>query len=147
MPVSELRLIKRCAEFLPRKEIKHIPPYRRGIYALLRYRPKLDAFDVVYIGIAAGTKTASIRGRLRTHERRKGSLWTHFSIYEVWDNVREEEIRELEGIFRHIYRLDTRANRLNKTALIDKGLSKSSTEYVTTTSKTGTNNKPKNRQI
>jgi len=114
MPVSELRLIKRCAEFLSRMEIKNIPPYRRGIYALLHYRPKLDAFDVVYIGIAAGTKTASIRGRLRIHERRKGHLWTHFSIYEVWDNIREEEIRELEGIFRHIYRLDTRANRLNK---------------------------------
>jgi membrane-associated HD superfamily phosphohydrolase len=114
MPVSELKLIKRCAEFLPRSQIKNIPHYRRGIYALLRRRPKLNAFDVVYIGIAAGTKTASIRGRLRTHEHRKGSLWTHFSIYEVWDNIREEEIRELEGIFRHIYRLDTRANRLNK---------------------------------
>jgi membrane-associated HD superfamily phosphohydrolase len=114
-PLSELRLIKRCAEFLPRREIKNIPPYRRGIYALLRHRPKkADMFDVVYIGIAAGTKTASIRGRLRTHERRKGDLWTHFSIYEVWDNIREEEIRELEGIFRHIYRLDSRANRLNK---------------------------------
>jgi len=41
-------------------------------------------------------------------------IWTHFSIYEVWDNIREEEIRELEGIFRHIYRLNSRANRLNK---------------------------------
>jgi len=28
--------------------------------------------------------------------------------------IREEEIRELEGIFRHIYRLDSRANRLDK---------------------------------
>jgi len=114
MPISELRLIKRCAEFLPRSQIKKIPHYKRGIYALLRRHPKPNAFDVVYIGIAAGIKTASIRGRLRTHERKKGDLWTHFSIYEVWDNIREEEIRELEGIFRHIYRLDSRANRLNK---------------------------------
>lgn len=114
MPASELRLIKRCAEFLPRSQIKKIPHYKRGIYALLRRHPKPNAFDVVYIGIAAGIKTASIRGRLRTHERRKGDLWTHFSIYEVWDNIREEEIKELEGIFRHIYRLDRRANRLNK---------------------------------
>jgi hypothetical protein len=74
----------------------------------------MDPFDVVYIGIAAGTKTASVQGRLRTHLRRKGDLWTHFSIYEVWDNIREDEIQELEVIFRHIYRLDTRANRLNK---------------------------------
>jgi hypothetical protein len=113
MPVSEMKLIKRCAEFLPRSKIKNIPPYRRGIYALLRYRPRLDLFDVVYIGMAGGEK-AGIRGRLRSHRRRKGDLWTHFSIYEVWDNIREEEIQELEGIFRHIYRLDTRANRLNR---------------------------------
>ena len=135
MPVSELKLIKRCAEFLPRSQIKNIPHYRRGIYALLRRRPKLNAFDVVYIGIAAGTKTASIRGRLRTHEHSKGSLWTHFSIYEVWDNIREEEIRELEGIFRQ-YTGSTRV----QTGLINKGPSKSSTEYETITSKIGINN-------
>ncbi len=114
MPVSELRLIKRCAEFLSKDEIKNIPPYTRGIYALLRYRKKLDMYDVVYIGMAAGTKTASIRGRLRVHRHKKGKLWTHFSAFEVWDNIREDEVRELEGIFRHIYRKDTRANRLNK---------------------------------
>ena len=32
----------------------------------------------------------------------------------VWDNIREEEILELEGLFRHIYRKDARANKLNK---------------------------------
>ena len=64
--------------------------------------------------MAAGTKTASIRGRLRIHLRRKGGLWTHFSVFEVWDNISEEEVKELEGIFRHIYRKDRRANRLNR---------------------------------
>ncbi|GAI55889.1 unnamed protein product, partial [marine sediment metagenome] len=63
---------------------------------------------------AAGTKTASIRGRLRVHRRKKGKLWTHFSAFEVWDNVGEEEVKELEGLFRHIYRKDTRANKLNR---------------------------------
>jgi len=74
----------------------------------------LDKYDVVYIGMAAGEKTASIRGRLRVHQRRKGKLWTHFSAYEVWDNIREDEIQELEGLFRHIYRKDTKANSLNQ---------------------------------
>ena len=114
MPVSELRLIKRCAEFLPKDEIKNLPPYTRGIYALLRYRKKLGMYDVVYIGMAGGEKGAGIRGRLRVHKRKKGNLWTHCSIFEVWDNIREEEIKELEGLFRHIYRKDTRANRLNR---------------------------------
>ena len=121
MSVSELRLIKRCAEFCPREELKNVPPTTRGIYALLRYRPILHKYDVVYIGMAGGAKTG-IRGRLWSHSRsrRRGERWTHFSIFEVWDNIREEEIRELEGIFRHIYRKDTRANRLNVQRLFRK---------------------------
>jgi hypothetical protein len=43
----------------------------------------------------------------------KRDLWTHFSVFEVFDNVRGEEIEELEGLLRHIYRRDARANRLN----------------------------------
>jgi hypothetical protein len=34
-------------------------------------------------------------------------------VFEVWDNVRDEEVVELEGLFRHNYRRDTRAGRLN----------------------------------
>jgi hypothetical protein len=56
-----------------------------------------------------------VKGRLRAHARSaaKRDLWTHFSIFEVFDNVRGEEIEELEGLLRHIYRQDTSANRLN----------------------------------
>jgi len=34
-------------------------------------------------------------------------------VFEVWDNIRDEEVAELEGLFRHIYRRDSAANRLN----------------------------------
>jgi hypothetical protein len=34
-------------------------------------------------------------------------------VYEVWDNIRKDEIVELEGLFRHIYRFDSHANKLN----------------------------------
>jgi hypothetical protein len=64
--------------------------------------------------MAGGEKKAGINGRLRSHLKKKANQWTHFSAFEVWDNIREDEVRELEGIFRHIYRKDTRANRLNK---------------------------------
>lgn len=115
MPVSELRLIKRCAEFCPRQEIRLVPRRTRGIYALLRHKPGKDKYDVVYVGMAGGVK-AGIGGRLRGHARskRKGKLWTHFSFFEVWDNIRQDEVEELEGLFRHIYRKDTRANLLNR---------------------------------
>ncbi len=49
---------------------------------------------------------------MKKHLVHKDGLWSHFSVFEVWDNIREEEIRELEGILRHIYRKDARANRL-----------------------------------
>jgi hypothetical protein len=115
MPVSELRLIKHCIEFLPQEKVNNIPPYTRGVYVLFRYRPGLKKYDVVYVGMAAGMKAAGILNRLRTHRRgKKRKLWTHFSAFEVWDNIRQEEVEELEGLFRHIYRKDTRANRLNK---------------------------------
>ena len=64
--------------------------------------------------MAGGEKKAGINGRLRKHLKNKPDQWTHFSAFEVWDNIREDEVRELEGILRHIYRKDTRANSLNK---------------------------------
>jgi hypothetical protein len=106
MAISDLTFIRRCGEFLPKVE--------RGIYSLLKWRPKLEKYDVVYIGMARGLKSG-VAGRLRSHARskRKGKLWTHFSVFEVWNNILEAEVAELEGLFRHIYRRDTKANRVN----------------------------------
>lgn len=91
-----------------------MPKRTRGLYALFRYRRKTKCYDVVYVGLAAGAKTG-VGGRLRSHARSKvkAKLWTHFSVFEVWDNVWEHEVAELEGIFRHIYSRDRKANRLN----------------------------------
>jgi hypothetical protein len=110
MSIEELRLIYRCAEYKERNQIREVPWRTRGIYVLYKYRPKLRRYDVVYVGMARGA--AGILGRLRTHNRQKDD-WTHFSIFEVWANITQQEVEELEGLFRHIYRSDTRANRLN----------------------------------
>jgi hypothetical protein len=32
----------------------------------------------------------------------------------VWENIFEDEVAELEGLFRHIYRKDLKANALAK---------------------------------
>lgn len=114
MAISELRLIKHCAEYLPQNDVDRIPKLTRGIYVLYKYRPKTRMYDVVYVGMAGGEVKSGIGGRLRSHVRKKKRHWTHFSAYEVWDNIREEEVRELEGLFRHIYRKDSRAGKLNK---------------------------------
>jgi hypothetical protein len=113
MPESPLRLIKRFAEFEPKEKIDLVPRKRRGLYVLYCLKPidGKDHFDVVYVGMT----TSGMRGRLFKHakSKRKGNLWTHFSAYEVWDNIRDKEIIELEGLFRHIYRKDSAANALN----------------------------------
>lgn len=112
--VSKLRLLEDCAEFRPLVEVDSIPSGTRGIYALLKRRGREKKatrgtkFDVVYIGMSR----TGIRSRLRDHVARKSGLWTHFSIYAVWPNITDEEIRELEGLFRAIYRKDMRANRI-----------------------------------
>ncbi len=113
MPQSELRLIRRCAEFIPKQKIKQFPRGLRGIYVLYKHDRKRDKFNVRYVGMASVGSRGGIRGRLLSHNRRRGSLWTHFSIFEVWDNIRAEEVTELEGLFRHIYKRDAQANRLN----------------------------------
>lgn len=109
MPASPLRLIKNAIEYCHVSMINEVPLKTRGIYVLYKHRKRLNRFDVVYIGMT----DAGVKSRLRSHKRSKGAHWDYFSIFEVWDNVREEEIRELEGILRHIYRTDTHANQLN----------------------------------
>jgi dienelactone hydrolase len=55
---------------------------------------------------------AGIRGRLRSNQRTKVGGWTHFSVFSVWPNIRGDEIKELEGLLRHIFRFDKDASRL-----------------------------------
>ena len=66
---------------------------------------------MVYVGMA---QRGGIRGRLRSHLRSKKDLWSHCSVFEVWDNIRDDEVAELEGLFRHLYRHDSAASALNK---------------------------------
>ena len=114
MPQSPLRLIKHYAEYLPADRINEIPYGVRGIYVLYRHRLRSKAYDVVYVGLAGVGKRSGMRGRLLKHRRTKRGLWSHFSAFVVWDNVSAAEVRELEGLFRHIYRHDTTANALNR---------------------------------
>jgi len=96
MAVSELKLIKRCVEFCEIEEISNIPSNTRGIYVLFKHRKKIDRatrtwndrYDVVYIGMAGGARTGAY-GRLNSHRKSKKGEWTHFSIFEVWDNITE----------------------------------------------------------
>lgn len=110
---SILRLIKRSLEYVPKSDVERVPRGLRGIYVLYRYRKIIKKYDVVYVGMTIAGAKGGIRGRIKRHREKKGDLWTHFSAFEVWDNISNDEVSELEGLFRHIYKLDSKANRLN----------------------------------
>lgn len=118
MSQNILRLIEKGVEYLPKEELKRIKRGLRGIYVLYYskggQRKARKTFDVVYVGLSASSKRGGIRGRLNKHRIKKGNKWTHFSAFKVWDNITDQEITELEGLFRHIYRWDSKANTLNK---------------------------------
>jgi hypothetical protein len=72
-------------------------------------------YNVVYIGVAGLGKTGGggVRGRLESHKTRIKN-WTHFSIFEVHDNITREEIREFEALLLGIFRHDPRIQLANK---------------------------------
>jgi hypothetical protein len=114
---SDLRFIRRSAEFLEMNEISHLKDGLRGIYVLYLHKIAANGkerYDVQYIGMSRGDRFG-MKGRLRAHRRskRKSDGWSHFSIFEVWDNVTKEEIEELEGFARHLYRRDSTASTMN----------------------------------
>jgi hypothetical protein len=109
---SNMRLIKTAIEYRKIDELNVVPKGLRGIYALYKKRGKF--FNMVYVGMSAKEAKGRIHRRLYEHKKDKTPDWSHFSYYEVWDNISDLEIKELEGLFRQLYRFDKRANSLNK---------------------------------
>jgi hypothetical protein len=112
MPISHCYLFKNSFEFMSISEVPKVPQNVRGIYVLFHEQKDSKAFNVVYIGMARGEKTG-VKARLKSHKSSKSKIWTHFSVYEVWDNITQSQVAELEGLFRQIYQKDSMANKLN----------------------------------
>ncbi len=115
MPASSCYLFKNCLEYVSMDRItEHVPAFVRGIYILYRSENRGKTMNVVNNGMARGQKSG-VGGRLLSHQKnkKKAGLWTHFSVYEVWDNVTSSQVEELEGLLRHVYARDINANALN----------------------------------
>jgi len=111
---SLLRFIKRWKRYEPRENLRQIPRKTRGVYVLYEHVSRGN-YNVVYIGVAGLGKTGGggVRGRLESHNTRIKN-WTHFSIFEVHDNITREEIREFEALLLGIFRHDPRIQLANK---------------------------------
>ena len=113
---SIFRIIKRWRRYQVRGDWKQVPKRTRGLYVLYDSGSS-DQCKVVYIavaGLGAGG-TGGIQGRLKGHHRRKNKkMWTHYSAFEVHDNITRDEIRELEALLLAIFRHDPRIALANK---------------------------------
>lgn len=113
MPLqSPLRTVKRWQRYVPRLEWSEVPRNTRGFYVLYVKRQG-GRYEVSYIGISGtGRHGGRIRSRLRSHTRHKDG-WTHFSLFEVHNNITGEEIREVEALLLQIFRHDPRIRLSN----------------------------------
>ncbi|MDE2466039.1 MAG: hypothetical protein KGO02_20330 [Alphaproteobacteria bacterium] len=105
---SLLKTIKRWKRYQDRGDWSSIPVHTRGFYVLYR-KGRGKRYEVVYIGVAGlGAKLkGGITSRLRRHNKRIKD-WSHYSFFEVHDNVTREDIRELECLLLSIFRHDPR---------------------------------------
>jgi hypothetical protein len=114
---SPLKIIKRWRRYERRGDWKYLLPITRGVYVLYKEQKHRThkIFNVVYIGVAGIAMEAKtgINGRLRQHDKTKKD-WTHYSFFEVHDNVSREEILELENFLLAIFRHDPRIELENK---------------------------------
>ena len=108
MPRSLLRMFKSVEEFTPKEDLK-LKGGIRGLYVL--YKRVRQKYEVVYVG----KSETNIRTRLRDHARDKElrNKWDYFSVFEVHNNISDEEIRELENLILFIYRKDPHTNPRN----------------------------------
>jgi hypothetical protein len=116
MLYATCKFIKRIAEFQEKAEREHVPGNTRGIYVLFKQEPKdkpKNKYEVVYIGMSGRSNKSGIYARLDDHDKSKKE-WTHFSLFEVHDNITNAEIKELEALILCIYRRDFRVNKQNR---------------------------------
>jgi hypothetical protein len=104
-----MRLIKSALEYRKKGEISKVPGGVRGIYCLYKKRGK--SYALVYVGMSG--VNGRVAARLRKHAKSLNKDWSHFSYYEVWDNITDAEIAELEGLFLQLSRFDKNTNLQN----------------------------------
>lgn len=111
---SPLRLIKRWKRYESREKWRDVPLSTRGVYVLYSNVTRIR-YDVIYVGVAgiSASGGGGIRSRLKSHDARIRN-WTHFSLFEVHDNITGDEIREIEALLLGIFRYDPRIDLKNK---------------------------------
>jgi hypothetical protein len=108
---AALRIVKRWKRYEPREKYRDVPAMTRGFYVLYGKKGK-SRYEVRYIGVGGLGNKSAIASRIRSHHKRKLD-WTHFSYFEVHDNISADEIREIEQLLLAIFADDARIRLTN----------------------------------
>jgi len=108
---APLRIVKRWKRYRSKDDIRSVPRDTRGFYVLYS-KGRGERYEVRYIGVSGLGMRGRVDRRLRSHRRKKRD-WTHFSLFEVHDNITAAEIRELEALLLQIFRHDPRIGLAN----------------------------------
>lgn len=106
---SPLALVKRSAELISGHATEHIPANLFGIYVLYVHRKSTNKYDVQYIGTANRKNRQDIKSAIQEHKKNDTPLWTHFSTYELWDRILDEDQYHINELFKRIYKEDSKA--------------------------------------
>lgn len=109
MKRAQLTLVKRSAEFIPAHATKYVPANFFGIYVLYVHRKSTNKYDVQYIGTANRRNKQDIKKALQEHILNNKPLWTHYSAYELWDKILDEDQYHVDELFKRIYKKDSKA--------------------------------------
>ena len=79
------------------------------MYVLSKKWPKLkELFDVIYVGVGGTGQRSGVGARIWTHKNDgKKPTWSHYSVFEVHDNISGDEILELERFLLEVFKSDS----------------------------------------
>ena len=100
-------LVRRAIEYRPSACILQVPPNMTALYVLYSYNGASRHMNVRYVGYASGQRGNDARSMLRSQHTLNGSMWSHFSVYELWDHFQKDDAAAVEALFEHVYRDDS----------------------------------------
>lgn len=100
-------LVRYEMEYQPTSQIQLVPSGIKALIVLYSYNKEPEYFNVKYIGYADGKGFNTARAILSEQQQLNGRMWSHFSVYELWDHLQKNDDYAVNELFRQIYRRDS----------------------------------------
>jgi len=100
-------LVRREIEYRSSSCIMQVPPNMTALYVLYSNSSNSRHMNVRYVGYASSQSGSDARSMLQQHYKLNARMWSHFSVYELWDYFQKDDAAAVKALFEHIYRHDS----------------------------------------